>query len=136
MTMKYFLKYTGIPVNFGIAVLLGFLIGTVIAGQTFYNFTLENIRQFGALKAMGTGNGTLLRMILLQSLLAGSIGYGIGVGLASVFGLLTKNTELAFRMPWWVLTASAGAVLFICMLSAMLSIRKVIRLEPAIVFKS
>ncbi len=75
MTMKYFLKYTGIPVNFGIAVLLGFLIGTVIAGQTFYNFTLENIRQFGALKAMGTGNGTLLRMILLQSLLAGSIGF-------------------------------------------------------------
>ncbi|MBK7877676.1 MAG: ABC transporter permease [Planctomycetes bacterium] len=136
MTMKYFLKYTGIPVNFGIAVLLGFLIGTVIAGQTFYNFTLENIRQFGALKAMGTGNGTLLRMILLQSLLAGSIGYGIGVGLASAFGLLTRNTELAFRMPWWVLTASAGAVLFICMLSALLSIRKVVKLEPAIVFKS
>ena len=136
MTMKYFLKYTGIPVNFGIAVLLGFLIGTVIAGQTFYNFTLENLRQFGALKAMGTGNGTLLRMILLQSLLAGSIGYGIGVGLASVFGLLTKNTELAFRMPWWVLTASASAVLFICMLSALLSIRKVVKLEPAIVFKS
>lgn len=136
MTMKYFLKYTGIPVNFGMAVLLGFLIGTVIAGQTFYSFTLENIRQFGALKAMGTGNATLLRMILLQSLLAGTIGYGIGVGLASLFGLLTRNTELAFRMPWWVLAASASAVLFICMLSAMLSIRKVMRLEPAIVFKS
>ena len=136
MTMQYFLKYTGIPVNFGMAVLLGFLIGTVIAGQTFYSFTLENIRQFGALKAMGAGNGTLLRMILLQSLLAGSIGYGIGVGLASAFGLLTRNTELAFRMPWWVLAASGGAVLFICMLSAVLSIRKVVKLEPAIVFKS
>ena len=135
MTMKYFLKYTGIPVNFGIAVLLGFLIGTVIAGQTFYNFTLENIRQFGALKAMGTGNGTLLRMILLQSLLAGSIGYGIGVGLASVFGLLTKNTELAFRMPWWVLVAGGVAVLLICTISALISIRKVIKLEPAVVFK-
>jgi putative ABC transport system permease protein len=136
MTMKYFLKYTGIPVNFGIAVLLGFLVGTVIAGQTFYNFTLESIRQFGALKAMGAANGTLLRMILIQSLLAGAIGYGIGVGLASLFGLLTKNTELAFRMPWWVLAASAGAVLVICMLSALLSIRKVVKLEPAIVFKS
>jgi putative ABC transport system permease protein len=136
MTMRYFLKYTGIPINFGIAVLLGFLVGTVIAGQTFYNFTLENLKQFGALKAMGAGNGMLLRMILLQSLLAGSIGYGVGVGLASTMGLLTKNTELAFRMPWWVLAASGVAVLVICMLSALLSIRKVVRLEPAIVFKS
>lgn len=136
MTMRYFLKYTGIPVNFGIAVLLGFLVGTVVAGQTFYNFTHDNIRQFGALKAMGATSGTLLRMILLQALLAGSIGYGLGVGLASLMGLLTKNTELAFRMPWWVLLASGVAVLVICALSALVSIRKVMKLEPAIVFKS
>ncbi len=136
MTMRYFLKYTGIPVNFGIAVLLGFLVGTVVAGQTFYNFTHDNIRQFGALKAMGATNSTLLRMILLQALLAGSIGYGVGVGLASLMGLLTKNTELAFRMPWWVLLASGCAVLVICGLSALVSMRKVVKLEPAIVFKS
>ena len=47
------MKYTGIPINFGIAVVLGFIVGTAIAGQTFYNFTLDNLRQFGALKAMG-----------------------------------------------------------------------------------
>lgn len=136
MTMRYFLKYTGIPVNFGIAVLLGFLVGTVVAGQTFFNFTHDNIRQFGALKAMGATSSMLLRMILLQALLAGSIGYGVGVGLASLMGLLTKNTELAFRMPWWVLLASGVAVLVICGLSALVSMRKVVKLEPAIVFKS
>ena len=53
----YFMKYTGIPINFGIAVALGFIVGTAIAGQTFYSFTLENLRHFGALKAMGAGNG-------------------------------------------------------------------------------
>ena len=47
MTIKYYLKYTGIPFNFGITALLGFLVGTAIAGQTFYNFTLENLKQFG-----------------------------------------------------------------------------------------
>jgi putative ABC transport system permease protein len=135
MTMGYFLKNTGIPVNFGISVLLGFLVGTVIAGQTFYNFTLDNLKQFGALKAMGTTNGMLVRMVLIQALLVGSIGYGIGVGAASAFGLLTKNTELAFRMPWWVLVAGGVAVLLICTLSALISIRKVIKLEPAVVFK-
>ena len=46
-TFNYYAKYTGIPINFGITVLLGFLVGTAIAGQTFYNFTLENLKQFG-----------------------------------------------------------------------------------------
>jgi putative ABC transport system permease protein len=135
-TIDYFMKYTGIPINFGIAVLLGFIVGIAIAGQTFYNFTIENLKQFGALKAMGASNPTLLRMILLQALLVGSIGYGIGVGAASVFGLLSKNSELAFRLPWQVLGISAAAVTIICMVSALISIHKVMKLEPAIVFKS
>lgn len=135
-TVRYFLKYTGIPVNFGIAVALGFLVGTVIAGQTFHNFTLDNLKQFGALKAMGARTGTLLRMIVLQALLVGLIGYGLGVGLASFVGFAAKNSELAFRLPWQVLAISAGAVLLICTLSAVLAMRKVIRLEPAIVFKT
>ena len=55
-TIKYYLIYTGIPINFGITAFLGFLVGTAIAGQTFYNFTIENLKQFGALKAMGASN--------------------------------------------------------------------------------
>jgi putative ABC transport system permease protein len=135
LTVDYFLKYTGIPINFGIAVTLGFLVGTAIAGQTFYNFTLDNLRHFGALKAMGATNVTLLRMILLQALLVGAIGYGLGVGAASLFGSLLGNTELAFKLPWQLLLISAAAIMLICLLSAFISIRKVIRLEPAIVFK-
>jgi len=135
-TVSYYMKYTGIPVNFGIAVALGFLVGTVIAGQTFHNFTLDNLKQFGALKAMGARTSTLLRMIVLQALLVGAIGYGLGVGLASLVGTATKNSELAFRLPWQILAISACAVLLICTLSAVLAMRKVIRLEPAIVFKS
>jgi hypothetical protein len=57
LTVDYFMKNTGIPINFGITVVLGFVVGPAIAGQTFYNFTLENLRHFGALKAMGTPNG-------------------------------------------------------------------------------
>jgi putative ABC transport system permease protein len=135
-TVRYFMKYTGIPVNFGIAVALGFLVGTIIAGQTFHNFTLDNLKQFGTLKAMGARTSTLLRMIVLQALLVGAIGYGLGVGLASLVGTATKNSELAFRLPWQILAISACAVLLICTLSAVLAMRKVIRLEPAIVFKS
>jgi putative ABC transport system permease protein len=135
LTVQYFMKNTGIPINFGIAIVLGFIVGTAIAGQTFYNFTLDNLRHFGALKAMGTSNGVLLRMILIQAVTVGTIGYGVGVGLASFFGLATKNTELSFLMPWWLLAFSAAAVTLICVASSLVSMRKVIQLEPAIVFK-
>jgi putative ABC transport system permease protein len=134
-TYNYFMKNTGIPINFGISVALGFIVGTAIAGQTFYSFTLDNIRHFGALKAMGAGNVVLLRMILLQALLTGAVGYGLGVGLATTFGFLTKKTELAFKLPGGLLEFTAIAVLMICVMSALLSILKVMKLEPAIVFK-
>ncbi len=130
------MKNTGIPINFGITIALGFIVGTAIAGQTFYNFTLENLRQFGVLKAMGAGNGTLLRMILLQAVLVGSIGYGLGVGIAALFGFLMRHTILAFKMPWQLLVFSGAGVGLICVMVAIISILKVIRLEPAIVFKS
>ncbi|MFY9985980.1 MAG: ABC transporter permease [Chthoniobacterales bacterium] len=116
---------------------LGFLVGVAISGQTFYNFTLDNLRYFGTLKAMGAKNGMLLRMILLQALVVGGIGYGLGVGAASAWGMLVSGgTQLAFRLPWQLLVVSAVAVLVICLSSAALSIRKVMKLEPAVVFRS
>jgi putative ABC transport system permease protein len=136
LTYNYYMKYTGIPINFGIAVALGFLIGTAIAGQTFYNFTLENLRYFGTLKAMGATNGILLRMILLQALMVGALGYGLGVGGASLFGYLLGGTELSFRLTQELLYVSAGAIMIIIIFSALISIHKVMRLEPAIVFKA
>jgi putative ABC transport system permease protein len=134
-TVEYFMKYTGIPINFGIAVALGFLVGTAIAGQTFYNFTHDNLRHFGALKAMGAGNGMLLRMILLQATVTGLVGYGLGVGGAATFGYLLRDSELAFKLPWQLLAITGVAVTLICMIASLLSMRKVVTLEPAIVFK-
>jgi putative ABC transport system permease protein len=135
-TIWYYITRTGIPFNFGITVALGFLVGTAIAGQTFYQFTTENLRQFGALKAMGTSNRTILGMILLQAMIVAPIGYGLGVGLAALFGEMTKeDPTFAFFMPWQVLALTGSAVLLISVLSSLLSIRRVMVLEPAVVFR-
>jgi putative ABC transport system permease protein len=136
-TVGYYLQYTGIPVNFGITVLLGFVVGVAIAGQTFYLFTIENLKQFGALKAMGVTNGKLVGMILLQGLVVGVVGYGLGMGLAALFFESTSHmVHLAgFFLPWQVMLGTAGAVLFIVVLASLLSIRRVLVLEPAIVFR-
>jgi putative ABC transport system permease protein len=135
VTVAYFMKYTGIPINFGISVVLGFVVGTAIAGLLFYQFAQDNIKHFGALKAMGAGNITLLKMILMQSLFVGVVGYGLGAGAAAWIGFNAGKSELAFFMPWWVLAGGAVAILIICVLSALVAIIKVVRLEPAIVFK-
>ena len=99
-TIKYYLIYTGIPINFGITVFLGFLVGTAIAGQTFYNFTIENLKQFGALKAMGASNLRIVAMILLQAAVVGVLGYGIGVGLSTLFGWKTLGLAGGSRASW------------------------------------
>jgi putative ABC transport system permease protein len=135
-TIGYYLRKTGIPLNFGITVLLGFLVGTAIAGQTFYLFTVENIRQYGALKAMGTSNWTILGMVLAQGLQVGVVGYGLGVGLAALFGWWVRGaSRLAFFLPWQVLAIDAAAVFVIVLVASLVSVRKVLVVEPAIVFR-
>jgi putative ABC transport system permease protein len=137
VTIWYYIRRTGIPINFGTTVLLGFFVGTAIAGQTFYLFTIENLRQFGALKAMGLTNLRLIGMVLFQGLFVGTVGYGLGIGLAVGFGLLAERSDLlSFFMPWQVLVGTAVAVLLIVVLSSIFSLRKVLVLEPAQVFRA
>jgi putative ABC transport system permease protein len=133
----YYMRNTGIPINFGITIALGFIVGTAIAGQTFYLFTVENIKQFGALKAMGVTNRGLTGMVLLQATVVGLIGYGLGIGMAAAFFEFTKNlTHLAgFYMPWQVAVLALAAVSLIIVLSSFISLRRVWILEPGIVFR-
>lgn len=134
-TAKYILTQTGIAINFGIAVLLGFIVGAAIAGQTFFNFVNDNLRFFAALKAMGTSDARLAGMVVAQALAAGACGYGLGVGLAALFGQ-GAGESLAFSMPWQLLVASAVAIAAISVGAALLSIHRLRRLEPGVVFKA
>jgi putative ABC transport system permease protein len=136
-TIDYFLSSTGIPVNFGITITLGFIIGVAIAGQTFYLFTIENLKQFGALKAMGVSNPRIVGMILLQALVVGLIGYGFGIGLTAAFFESTSHlTQLAgLHLFWEVMVGTGAAVVLIVLLASLLSIRRVLVLEPALVFR-
>jgi len=136
-TIRYYLEHTGIPINFGITIVVAVVVGTLVAGQTFYIFTLENLKQFGALKAIGVTNWRIMRMILLQAMTVGVIGYSIGIAMTAAFFEITKNkVDLrGFFLPWQVATGTAVAVLTIVMLASFMSIRKVLVLEPAIVFR-
>jgi putative ABC transport system permease protein len=137
-TIRYFLSSTGIPVNFGITIALGFIVGAAVTGQTLYLFIAESLKQFGALKAMGIPNSGILRMVLFQALLIGGIGYGIGVGLCAVFFIVTGNqTQLAgLHMTWVAFAGTGAAILIIVMAASYIGARRVLVLEPAIVFRA
>lgn len=135
-TVWWYVRNTGIPISFGITVLVGFIVGMAISCQTFYSFVMEHMKHLGALKAMGASNATLCLMLILQALTVGLIGYGIGMLFTSLFGsmALVKH-EPPFYMPTVVPFATLGVILMICILSALLGIWRVARLEPAMVFR-
>jgi putative ABC transport system permease protein len=136
-TVSYFLGSTGIPVNFGITIALGFIVGAAVTGQTLYLFIVESLKQFGALKAMGIPNSGILQMIVLQALLVGGVGYGLGAGLTAIFFITTGSiTHLAgLHMTWVALLGTGAAVIVIVLATSVFSARRVLTLEPAVVFR-
>jgi len=135
--IRYYLKNTGIPVNFGITILVALVVGTVVAGQTFYLFTVENLKQFGTLKAMGVTNPRLMGMILLQAASVAALGFAIGTGMAATFFEITLRS-LATRgivLMWQSAAITFACILFVAVVTSVLSIRRVLVLEPAEVFR-
>jgi putative ABC transport system permease protein len=133
----YYMANTGIPVNFGITIVIAIIIGLVVSGQTFYLFTVENLKQFGALKAIGVTNGRLTGMILLQALVVGFTGYALGTGMAAVF-FETFSKQMATRgivLLWQSAAGVAVLMLGVVIAASLLSIRRVLVLEPAAVFR-
>lgn len=135
-TIRYVLKYTGIAINFGVTVLLGFIVGAAIAGQTFYTFAIDNLKNFGALKAMGASNATLGRMISAQAVVVAALAYGIGTGIAAIFAKLAgPNGQLPFLPTQQLLGIAGVAVFVIAVIAGLVALRKVRSVEPASVFR-
>ena len=137
-TVMHYVTRTGIPVNFGITVALGFIVGAAVVGQTFFIFVLENQRQYAALKVMGVSNLAVLRMVLLQALTVAAVGFAIGIGIAALFFESTSRTVVNLRgffLPWQVMVATAAAVVVIILVASLASIARVLRLDPAMVFR-
>jgi putative ABC transport system permease protein len=134
-TQAYFIRETGIVTTFVFGIIISFCVGTMIAGQTFYNFTLENLRQFGAIKAMGASNRMILAMIGTQACLVGLNGLGIGIGIAAALAWSSRDSEMSMRFSILQLEITVVAVLLITLTSAWLGARRVLKLDPAIVFK-
>jgi putative ABC transport system permease protein len=137
-TIDYVIRNTGIAFSFGVVIGLGAIVGILVAGLTFTLFISENIRQFAVLKAVGTSNWRILGMVASQAAVVAFIGYGFGLGLASGFfeGVNQPLSELkGFWLPWQIAAMVAAATLVIVLLASVVSLRRVLQLDPAVVFR-
>ncbi len=136
-SIRYILERTGIPINFGITIVLGIIIGAAITAQTFYIFIVENLKQFAAMKAIGVTNTQLLKMVLTQALIVGMTGYGLGIGFTAFFFNMTADSAAlkGFVLHWQVVAGTGIVIAVIILFSIVFSLRKVFTLDPAVVFR-
>lgn len=136
-TIWWYIRNTGIPISFGTTVVIGFIVGMAIACQTFYAFVLDNLKNFGALKAMGLSNARLSAMLWIQSFTVGVIGFGIGLLLTAGFATgALENDQPPFYMPQAVPLAAFAVIQVICFLAALLGVIRLGLYEPAMVFRA
>ncbi|WEY42095.1 MULTISPECIES: ABC transporter permease [Paraburkholderia] len=134
-TLRWFILNTSVILNMGLSALMTFAIGGGIAGMTFYNFMLDSQRHFAVLRAIGAQDGTLIGMVALQALGVTLLGYGLGIGGIATFILLNVNSDINVRLTWPVVGAACAVVVLVGSTAGSLGLRRVLRLDPGVVFK-
>jgi len=134
-TVQYWTVQTGIGMAFFLTAVLAILIGAAIVGQTIYAGTMEHLRDYGTLKAMGARNRDINVIIFTQTALSASVGYGIGV----LITFMVQGGIAAVGVPIHVhptlLVGLMVVVVLTCLAAASFSVRKVKTLDPVMVFK-
>ena len=135
MTTFYWMFTTGAGVAVLIAAVLGLVVGFVVVAQTIYATTMDHIREYGTLKAMGAPNGYVYKVIMKQAAISAVIGYGLGM-IVSVFVVqASQEGGAAILMPMPMAVGMFFVTLVMCVGAALVSINKVTRIDPAMVFK-
>jgi len=131
----YWVKSTGLGMSMGVTVFLGILVGVVIVAQTLYTSAVENIRQFGTVKAIGGSNWDIYKILGEQALINAVLGFLLGAGAS--YGVRPAMAGLHLNV---LLSPEFSAVVFVgtvamCLAAALFSFRRVAMIDPALVFR-
>jgi putative ABC transport system permease protein len=134
-TQIYWMFGTGAGIGILIAAAMGLIVGVVIVAQTIYATTIDHIREFGTLKAMGASNGYIYQVIIKQAAIAATIGYVLGMAVSLLVVNLSRNGGAAIKMPVEMSVVMFFLTFLMCIGASIVSINKVTRIDPAMVFK-
>jgi putative ABC transport system permease protein len=117
--------------NGTIMMMLAFLlsISAVVVSVFFYVITLQKSNQFGIMKAIGASNSFLGRSVVSQVFLLAATSIGLGIlltyGTAAIF-----PKEMPFALDPALLITYAIALLAVSVLSSLISVRKITKIDP------
>ncbi len=133
-SQNYWLFQTGAGAALIAGALLGLIVGIVIVAQTLYASTKDHINEFATLRALGAGAGYIVKVILMQAVLSGFIGYVLGIALALAAIRAAQDTKLTVIMTPELAGGLFAVTIGMCVLAAISAIIKVVRIDPAVVF--
>lgn len=135
MTRIYWMFTTGAGVAVLIAAALGLVVGVVVVAQTIYATTMDHIREYGTLKAMGAPNSYIYRVIITQAGIAAVAGYGLAMFVSFFVVRASQTGGAAIFLPWQMAVGIFFLTVLMCVAAAVVSINKVTSLDPAMVFR-
>ncbi|HEV8578432.1 MAG TPA: ABC transporter permease [Thermoanaerobaculia bacterium] len=133
---RYWVESTGLGLNLAMTVFLGCLVGVVVVAQTLYTSTMEHLKEFGTVKAIGGSNRDIYKILVQQAAISAVVGYLLGGGMAWLLRPAMASIDLKLIIsPAFAATVAVGTVVM-CLASAMISFRKVAKIDPALVFRT
>lgn len=129
------LKTSGIAISTGTMVLFAIIVGIVVIGLTLYSATIDRIKDYGTLKAIGASNNYIRKLILTQAFILGLTGYILGTIFVELFRNGIANTGAIFDFPIVVRIAFFIITMLIALLGSLFAIKRITSLEPAQVFR-
>jgi len=135
-TRLYWTWETGIGIGFGLTVFMAIIVGVVIVSQTIYSATIEHLREFGTLKAIGATNREVYGIILTQAFINAFIGFVVGLAITLAVARSSESIGLIIVIPWWLMGAVLGLTLLMCTGASIVSVRKALSVDPMVVFRA
>jgi putative ABC transport system permease protein len=135
MTEGYWVFGSGAGGALAFCAVFSLLVGAVIVAQTLYSITKEHEKELATLKAMGATPGELVAFVAWQASLLAAVGGGIGASLAAALRAVLSSEGIAIALSGQVWAIGAIAVLSMCALASVPSVRRVLTVEAAEVFR-
>jgi putative ABC transport system permease protein len=134
-TRFYWMFTTGAGLAVLTAALMGLIVGVAVVAPTIYAATMDHIREYGTLKAMGASNSYLYRVLIEQAVWSAVLGYAFAMVLAHFIVQSSERGGALILLPLSMKIGMLFLSVFMCIAAALVSINKVTRLDPAMVFK-
>jgi putative ABC transport system permease protein len=133
--VDYMLTKTPIGVVLGSSTVIGLLVGFVMVALTMFSAVLDNLREFGTLKALGATTLDLVGLLWAQAIVYGLLGAVVGSVLVGRVAVATRSAQIAMQLPPELLLATAGIAVLLCLVTSSVAVLRVRSIEPAMVFR-